>query len=179
MKTYRFRILLDSAQHVFRDIEISAEGTFLQLHEAIVRSFAFSGHEMASFYLSNDEWDKGEEIALMDFSEPGAEKVYNMEATTLSDMVVQQGDKLLYLYDFLRMWIWYVELIAIEEAEEGADYPRVVLAVGDAPDEYAKAMVERMGDGMDMDEDFSGDFDDDFDEDDFESFDTFDEDSFR
>lgn len=179
MKTYRFRILLDSPQHIFRDIEIDAEATFLQLHEAIMKAFSFSGREMASFYLSNEDWDKGEEIALMDFSEPGADPVHSMEATLLREMAVQEGDKLLYLYDFLKMWIWYVELVTISEADADAAYPCVVLSVGDAPDEYSKGMVESMGEGLDIDEDVMGGFDDDFDEEDLDSFGSFDEDSFR
>ncbi|MCA1751226.1 MAG: hypothetical protein ABR572_02860 [Cryomorphaceae bacterium] len=169
MKIYRFRILLDNANNVFRDIEISAEAPCAELHEAIIEAFEFSGDEVASFFLSNEEWDKGEEIALMDFSEPGVGHVRNMIDTRLKDVVYDKGDKMLYLYDFLRMWIWYVELSDIIEAEKGADYPRVVLSVGDAPEEGSKGMVDSFE--SEGDDDPFGDFDDGFDESDFDNFD--------
>ena len=66
MRIFHIRVLLDSSQDVFRDIEIEEKSTFLDLHNAIIESFKFSGMEMASFYKSNEYWDKGEEIALID-----------------------------------------------------------------------------------------------------------------
>jgi hypothetical protein len=175
MKIYRFRILLDNANNVFRDIEISADDTFLSLHGYILKAFAFSGKEMASFYLSNEEWDKGEEIALMDFSEPGQSVVHSMTDTYLNDMLFEAGEKVLYLYDFLRMWIWYVELVEVSDAVKAITYPRIVLAVGDSPKETDKGMVQSFQSHPDDDE-FS-DFEDDFDEDDFEGMGTFDDDN--
>jgi hypothetical protein len=38
-----------------------------------------------------------------------------------------------YVYDFLRMWCFYVEPVAFVEPEAGAAYPRVTWAFGDAP----------------------------------------------
>ncbi len=70
---YRFRIILDnkSEEDIFRDIEIRKTDTLEDLHNAITQSFGFDGMEMASFYLSDDEWNQGEEISLFDMSEAG------------------------------------------------------------------------------------------------------------
>ncbi len=165
MENLRFRVVLDGTENVFRDIDISPESNFLELHECILRSFRFSGREMASFYLSNEEWDKGEEIALMDFSEPGQSDIRIMAETPIAELINQEGQRLLYLYDHLRMWIWYVELIAFEAPVEGMEYPAVVLSVGDAPDEYSKGMV----DSFEVEDQDS--FGEDFDESEFDSFD--------
>lgn len=124
---------------------------------------------MASFYLSNDEWDKGAEIAQMDFSEPGQEPVRIMADTSLDEILDGEGSKLLYLYDFLRMWIWYVELVEVaESAEATTSLPRVVLSVGDAPSEFSKGMVEKFE--SDGDDDPFSEFDDDFDPNDLEGY---------
>lgn len=169
MKIFRFRILIDHAHNVFRDIEIQASGTFQELHESILQSFAFSGQEMSSFYLSNDEWDKGAEIAQMDFSEPGQEPVRMMADTILEEVLESEGSKLLYLYDFLRMWIWYVELVEVREsAEDPTQLPRVVLSVGDAPSEFSKGMIEKFE--SEGDDDPFTEFEDDFDPNDFDSY---------
>lgn len=100
---YRFRIILDTHEDVFRDIEIQASSTLEDLHNAIVQSFGFDGQEMASFYISNDLWEEGEEISLFDVSdEPGAIRV--MEETYLENVVNENQTRLLYVYDFLNMW---------------------------------------------------------------------------
>ena len=68
---YRFRIILDhdSEGDIFRDIEIRETDTLEDLHNSITQAFGFEGSEMASFYLSDDEWNQGEEISLFDMSE--------------------------------------------------------------------------------------------------------------
>ena len=63
---YRFRVILDhkNKEDIFRDVEIRKTDTFEDLHNVITQSFGFDGSEMASFYLSNDSWEQGQEIAL-------------------------------------------------------------------------------------------------------------------
>ncbi|MEN9639179.1 MAG: hypothetical protein RLZZ262_1047, partial [Bacteroidota bacterium] len=60
--------------------------------------------------------------------------------TKLNDMVTQPADKILYVYDFMRMWIFYVELIEIKKDKPSTIYPRVALAFGDAPAQDSKEM---------------------------------------
>ncbi len=53
---YRMRVILDVREDVFRDIEIDGGNTLEDFHNAIVQSFGLDGREMASFYLSDEEW---------------------------------------------------------------------------------------------------------------------------
>lgn len=139
MKIFHFRVLMDEVSDVFRDIEISENATFLDLHTAILGAFSFSGKEMASFYASDTDWDKGEEISLMDMmADLGGEPIKSMSETRLHDMISDEGSRLLYLYDFMRMWIFYVELITIVDSKSDQTKPRVVLVVGNAPAEDSK-----------------------------------------
>ena len=82
---YRFRIILDTQEDVFRDLEIMQDSTMEDFHNAITQAFGFAGQEMASFYVSNDEWEQGEEIALFDMSE-GPEPLRTMAETILEDV---------------------------------------------------------------------------------------------
>ena len=83
---YRFRIILDTHEDVFRDIEIEANASLEDFHNAITQAFGFDGQEMASFYTSNDLWEEGEEISLFDVSdEPGGVRI--MAETYLEDVV--------------------------------------------------------------------------------------------
>ncbi len=139
MKIFHFRILLDSSQDIFRDIQIAENAPFSDLHEHIVFAFGFSGSEMASFYMSDDDWDKGEEIALMDvMDETEQEPMRTMDRTSINHMITREGQKMLYVYDFLRMWIFYVELVDIHDPESKETYPKTVLVVGTAPAEDSR-----------------------------------------
>lgn len=131
---YRFRIILDTQEDVFRDLEIMQDSTMEDFHNAITQAFGFAGQEMASFYVSNDEWEQGEEIALFDMSE-GPEPLRTMAETILEDVLDEDQTKLIYVYDFLSMWTFLVELAEIAEAESGRQYPNLMYAHGELPEE--------------------------------------------
>jgi hypothetical protein len=145
---YKFRVVIDTEADVFRDIEIETDASFDDLHRSILDAFDFEEGEMASFYMSNEQWEKGLEIALMDMGDKSA---LNMKNTSLSEMVSQPSDKILYVYDFMRMWIFYVELIEIKKDKPSTIYPRVALAFGDAPPQDSKEL-DLFGEEFDQEE---------------------------
>ncbi|MUU78125.1 IS1096 element passenger TnpR family protein [Winogradskyella endarachnes] len=161
---YRFRIILDNdtEDDVFRDIEIRERDTMEDLHNVITQSFGFNGMEMASFYVSDEQWNQGEEIAMMDMSEAGNE-VKMMATTIINDVVHEASTRLIYVYDFMNMWTFYVELGEIVEEAEGTDYPNLMYVHGQIPDEAPEKIFE-----AEADEDFN-EFDDDFDLDDYDN----------
>ncbi|WP_459209353.1 IS1096 element passenger TnpR family protein [Aquimarina rhabdastrellae] len=130
---YRFRIILDTEEDVFRDIEIEQDVTLEEFHNVITQSFGFDGTEMASFYVSDEEWNQGEEISLFDMSD-GSQPVRLMNETTLSDVVNESSPKLIYIYDFLSMWTFLVELAEVASYEDGREYPNVMFVHGQIPD---------------------------------------------
>lgn len=133
---FKFRVIIDTEQDVFRDIEIETDATFEDFHRAILDGFDFEEGEMASFYMSNEAWEKGLEIPLMEVGDVGL----SMKSTKLSDMVSKPSDKVLYVYDFMRMWIFYVELVEIKKDKPSTIYPRIALVYGDAPSQDSKEM---------------------------------------
>ncbi|MEZ4755810.1 MAG: hypothetical protein R2817_03160 [Flavobacteriales bacterium] len=139
MRIYRFRVLIDHESEAFRDIEIGSEQTFLDLHNAIKEAFGFIGQEMASFYVSDEAWDKGPEIPLADlgFSEEG-ETPALMNEVYISDHIRSTSQRFVYAYDFLHMWMFMVELIQAGDPAPGVTYPRVVLSMNEAPSEHSR-----------------------------------------
>ena len=132
---YRFRVLLDNdtEDDIFRDLEIRETDTLEDLHNAITQSFGFDGLEMASFYVSNDSWEQGEEISMFDMSE-GDNQTRLMNETIINDVVHEAQTKLIYIYDFLSMWTFLVELAEIVDEAEGTDYPNLMFVHGQIPD---------------------------------------------
>lgn len=130
---YKIRIILDAKEDIFRDIEIEAENTLEDFHNAITQAFGFLGEEMASFYICDENWNQQEEIALFDMSE-GTSSIRLMNEIFLEDILTRQTPKLIYVYDFLSMWTFYVELADIVENTEGHDYPNVLFSFGELPE---------------------------------------------
>jgi len=159
---YRFRVILDTKEDVFRDIELLEESTLEDFHNTIINAFGFDGNEMASFYLSDEDWNQGEEISQYDLSE-GEESVRLMNETTLDSIVSESQTKLIYVYDFLNLWTFLIELAEIAELEEGRDYPNLMFVHGqiplEAPDKEFVAEKDEFEDDLDTDFDL-----DDYDE---------------
>lgn len=177
MGALKFRVLLDSEkeQEVFRDIVISESEHFETFYRTILAAFNFEGKEIGSFFMSNDDWDKGQEISLMDmsYSDDDLEVSRVMSQTTLSDMMEDEHQKIILVYDFFRMWIFLIELV--EKTNEVVSKPKVVFSAGTAPPEDSKLVQEDDEYYLDNEEDefdeFDSDFEDGYDEDDYSSYD--------
>lgn len=153
---YRFRIILDTKEDVFRDIEIEAEATLEDFHNSITQAFGFEGQEMASFYVSNEGWEQGEEIALFNLSE-GVDSLRVMNETSIDDVTNKEQTRLLYVYDFLSMWTFLVELADIAEPDDSLTYPNLMFSHGEIPDEAPEK--EFKAEGTDENDEFYDDVD--------------------
>lgn len=179
MGALKFRVLLDSEkdQEIFRDILIDENANFETLYHTILNAFRFEGQEMGSFYMSNDEWDKGHEIGLMDmrYSDDDQDLPGVMKDAVLKDFMEVPDQKIILVYDFLRMWIFLIELL--ERTEQTPEKPEVVLSMGIAPPEDSKMIAEDSFFGEEEEEDdmFGGedDFEDGYDDEDYSGFDEY------
>ena len=161
---YKFRAILDAEDDVFRDIAIQAEDTLEDLHNAIFNAFGFDGTEIASFYTCDETWNQEDEISLFDTGDvPGEQKI--MCDYPLSSILDKQNTKIIYVYDFINLWTFLVELAAIEEEEIGVLYPNLLFSHGEMPLEAGEKHFE-----TDMNDDIYGEFEDDLDEDDLDQF---------
>ena len=162
---YRFRVVLDNDtdEDVFRDIEIRETDTLEDLHNCISQSFGFDGVEISSFYISDDDWNEGEEITMFDTEEPG---VRNMASTLINEVVHEAQTKLIYVYDFLYMWTFFVELAEIVEEAEGTNYPNLMFVHGQIPESAPEKSFE-----ADDFDDFNDEFDDGLDIEDYDGLD--------
>ena len=173
MGSLKFRVLLDSekSEEIFRDIQINEDDNFESLYRAILKSFKFGGNQLASFYISNDEWDKGHEISLTDMRYSDEEEISIMKESTLNDFMEAPDQKIILVHDFMRMWIFLIELI--DRRKETVEAPETLLAVGLAPPEDSKMMQEDMEFGEDLEEDElfeDDDFEDGYDDEDLANY---------
>ena len=129
---YRLRVILDNdtKEDILRDVEISKNSNLTDLHELILLAFNFSADQMASFYTVDEDWNQINEISLMNFDE----STDSMDSMLIANILNNKNPKLLYIYDFMNMWTFYIELI--EEAQEINNilYPRIIFSVGNVPE---------------------------------------------
>ncbi len=162
---YKFRVILDTEEDIFRDIAILEEDSLEDLHNAIVNAFDFDGLELASFYTCDNQWNQEEEISIFDTGDVAGEQKI-MSDYQLSEILNKENTKIIYVYDFLTMWTFLVELAAIEEIAIGETYPSTLFSHGIMPMDAPEKDFE-----TDMKDDIYGEFEDDLDQDDLDRFD--------
>ncbi|MCD8432158.1 plasmid pRiA4b ORF-3 family protein [Tenacibaculum finnmarkense genomovar ulcerans] len=165
---YKVRVILDTKKDVIRTLVVNQEKSLEDLHADIAKSFGFNGQEMASFYRTDEDWNQGEEIPLFDMSEDG--EAPSMASCVIKETLPNTNDKLIYVYDFLQMWTFYVEVV--EQSAEEVNETKIILTVGEIPDKAPKKEFTATK------EDQDGGFEDDFDDqlnDQFTSFENIDD----
>ena len=137
---YRIRVILDVEEDVLRDIEIDSNSTLEDLHNAITQSFGFLGNEMASFYESDENWVQGNELPL-----ESLDIGVNKKDEILNKVLNFSNPNLIYVYDFLNLWTFYVELKEEGDIVSETIYPNLINSQGDVPEEAPFKMFEAEG----------------------------------
>lgn len=165
---YILNISLDSEDDVVsRQIAIDSSNTLEDLHYSILQSFSLTPEEPACFYLSNDAWEQIEEFPMEELHDSFSNASRTMEATKLAEAISLNQRNLIYVYDFLNLWTFFIQLTEINVPEAGKTYPVVVHAEGQLPEHAPEK-------NFDMDTDFEDEFETDAFEDEFDEFDDLD-----
>ncbi len=134
MAIYRFRISFEDFDEVVREIDIKSTQTFEDLHKAIHRSTGYSSEKSSSFYVSTDNWIKGDEITYLPNQRRTDRGVALMENSKLSSFIEDPHQKFYYIYNFDRPFDFHVELIKIIlHTDPSIEYPFLVKSLGEAP----------------------------------------------
>lgn len=162
--TYRFILLSDENDFFKREIEINSDDTFLSLNNIILDSAGYDHTEMTSFFLCDEEWNKGQEVTLMEMETSSEEDNYVMDSTRLEDLIEDEHQHLLFVFDMLSERAFFMDLVEIIPGET-LDKPRVTLSEGSAPEqlsslEFAETRVASSSSINDMFDEEGIDFDD-------------------
>lgn len=137
MAVLKFRIYFEEDDSIYRDVAIKHTQTFQQLHQVILKAYEFDNKHQATFYRSNDNWQRGREISLAKYDKPYKVPPLLMEETLIGSEIKDPNQKFIYIYDFVKNWSFLVELINVSKEESSKiDYPAVVKSEGIAPSQY-------------------------------------------
>lgn len=129
---YKIRAILNTEEDIIRDLAILKSESLEDLHNAICNAFGFTGHEMAAFYKADKDWNQGEEFPLFDMSD-GTNNKTQMQEVSIEDVLENNGSRLLYVYDFLTMWSFYIELVESDLEQQDFELPSLLFALGTIP----------------------------------------------
>ena len=115
---YKFRIVSDEVDNFRREICIDSDATFLDLHDAILDSVGFTKDQMTSFFICDDDWEKKTEITLVDMGKDSDEDTWIMSSTRLSDLIEDEGQRLVFVFDYMTDRMFFMELKEIEPGKD-------------------------------------------------------------
>jgi hypothetical protein len=137
MALYRFRVTFEDYDDVMREIDVKSNQTFEDLHRAIHQSTGYNPEFSSSFYISNDQWTKGEEITYLPNQKRIDRGVSLMSNVKLLSFIDDPHQKFYYTFNFDRPFDFHVELMKIILDETpGTVYPAVIKSVGEAPKQF-------------------------------------------
>ena len=137
MAVYRFRVAFEDYDDVVREIEIRSNQTFEDFHRAIHQAIGYKCEYSSSFYVSNDQWIKGEEITFMPNQRRIDRGIVQMDKVKLSSRIDDPHQKFYYTFNFDRPFDFHIELLKILLDETpGTNYPAVVKSSGEAPKQF-------------------------------------------
>lgn len=157
---YKFLIVSDEVDDFKRVIKIDSDATFKELNDAILDSVGYTHDQMTSFFICEDDWEKGTEVTLVDMGRDSDEDIWLMESTRLSDLVEDEGQRLMYVFDYLTDRAFFMEL---RETIFGDDLESAVCtkSVGEAPAQMVdfediEKTIAKQAAADDLDADFYG-----------------------
>lgn len=131
---YKIKFISDEVEGFLREIKIDSEATFLDLNKAILDACGYPDDQMTSFYVCDDEWERGQQITREDVAEPGHEDedLYTMQATPLTDFIEDEGQKLEFVFDPFSERVFYLDVKELLPGEHLAA-AEIVRSRGNAP----------------------------------------------
>lgn len=167
---YRFTFISDEVDNFRLVIEADSESTFFDLHKILLESVKFSSDQMTSFFICNDEWEKEQEITLIEMDASSEYDNFVMDKTKLDELLYDEKQKLLYVFDPMFDRAFFGELSAIIPGKS-LSAPVCVKAEGKAPEQVKlDDNIDNIIKSSTLDENFYGDEDYDAEELDEEGF---------
>lgn len=148
MAIYRFKIVWEENEEVERIILIKSNQTFEDFFHAITDAFELTNKDVsASFFTSDDYWDKHVEITLKKEDIQGDEKW--MQSTKIAALIEQPRQRFVFVYDAQLQLTFLIELIKIEKEDSknsSENYPKLVSSKNKIPNRRKKLQTTRASD---------------------------------
>ena len=142
MAVLKFRVYVEEDNGIYRDIVIQTSQVFQQLHSCILQAYAFDNKHQATFYRSNENWQRGRQISLERYDRPYKVEPLIMADTVIGTEIKDTNQHFIYEYDFDKNWIFLLELIGVnKDADPRKEYPYISRTEGVGPQQYGNKNI--------------------------------------
>lgn len=161
---YNFRIVSDEVDNFKREIQIDSDATFLDLRNAICDSVGYDKSQLSSFFLCDHGWERDKEICLEDMGSDSSQDVYLMDETPLNDFIEDEGQRLVWVFDYMTDRSFFIEMKSSIPGKNLRD-PLCTISMGKAPAQFVDlddfdakidAKAAQIAAETDLDDDFYG-----------------------
>ena len=139
MAILKFRVYWEEEDAIYRDVLVKHTQLFSDFHQIILKAFEFDQKHEATFFRSNDKWQRGREISKEVYQKEYPVAPLLMEETTIASEIMDTNQHFIYLYDFNKSWTFLVELIQViknADADMTIEYPTIARVEGVGPMQY-------------------------------------------
>jgi hypothetical protein len=138
MAVLKFRVFFEEDDTIYRDIAIKHNQSFFELHQALLSAYEFDSIHQATFYRSNDSWQRGRAISLEKYDNVEYKvDPLDMFETNIGTEIRDTEQKFIYVYDFQKNWSFQIQLIGVSKEENAKlTYPTITRKEGIGPSQY-------------------------------------------
>jgi len=146
---FTFRFISDEEDSFVIDVNINHNQTFEQLHNSIQETLKYDSSQLASFFITNDDWEKLQEIALVDMGNDTDVKI--MADTKIEDFFTEKNQRILYIFDYFNERLFFGSVVRTIDAESPIQLPSVSKLEGTIPPQ-TKEISTNLNDDFDIDD---------------------------
>ena len=139
MAILKFRVYWEEEDAIYRDVLVKHTQHFSDFHQIILKAFEFDQKHDATFFRSNEKWQRGREISKEVYQKEYPVAPLLMDETTIGSEIMDTNQHFIYLYDFNKAWTFLVELIQViknADADMNIEYPLISRVEGVGPMQY-------------------------------------------
>ena len=139
MAVLKFRVYWEEDDAIYRDVLVKHTQNFQDLHTIILKAFEFDQKHDATFYRSNDTWQRGREISKEVYDRAYKVAPLLMAETVIGTEIIDTNQHFIYEYDFVKSWSFLIQLIQVvknADADMTLEYPLVSRIEGVGPMQY-------------------------------------------
>ena len=157
MIVFRFKITFEDNDSFMREVELPSNQSFEDFHNIIIHDLKLDNNKGASFFLCDHSFRKQKEISLVDSSmdnntdsddadEQSQKRNLIMNEHSLSDLIDDPHQRLIYIFDYEKNWTFFLELQKILPVNSPEDYPKISKQSGGIPRELKPKSIKQIED---------------------------------
>lgn len=151
---FKFVVISGEEEDFLREFDLDENNTLLDFHNILQEELEYDRSQMASFFTTTQKWEKEEEFTLF---EMGANTT-PMDEVIIDDILIEDHQKLLYIFDIFNERALFIECIGPVEKKEERTYPLCTRSQGRPPQQvmfsrFTRAVARLSEDDEDIDDD--------------------------